>query len=169
MPKSIEGSGTFALSINWTPDAISNFQKIDRTYSNISNFEPLWNDIATLISKGIAEQLIFGTTPEGDQWEPLSPIYAMRTGRTRMYIPQFSPIWDAYVMHPRLFMSAHQLVYEPSGIPEIYHLALRFGWVARGGRYVPGREWFGISDNTHRLINEMMNTYINEQMKSGLK
>jgi hypothetical protein len=164
-----ELSGAFSIDIRFTPDAIQKFHKVVNAFGSMEDLSGMWQGVADLLSKGIAEHLAFGVTPDDEPWEPLSPMYAMKVGRNRMYIPEFSPIYDAYVTHPRILAMKTQLIYSPSGIPEIYHLALRGGWVTRRGNYVPGREWFGISAMTEERIGDLMQTYIEEKMWSQIK
>jgi hypothetical protein len=162
------GSGTFDITVDFTQEAKAKFDAINRTYDDLQDWREIWDTVVDIIQKGIQENLSFGVTPDGESWAPLSPAYAMKVGRTRMYIPQTSPIWDSYVLHPKLYMTRESLIYTPSGIPEIYQLALRGGWRTPKGTEVPGREWFGLSDRISREINMTMKNYMDMKLKNGI-
>jgi hypothetical protein len=165
----IGNAGTFEIVVDFTAEAKAKFDAIGRTYDDIQDWRDVWDSVVDIIQKGIEENLTFGINPEGEAWAPLSPAYAMKVGRYRMYIPQTSPIWDSYVMHPKLYMNRDSLVYTPSGIPEIYHLALRGGWRTTKGKEVPGREFFGLSDRISREISMTMKHYMDMKLKNGLQ
>jgi hypothetical protein len=162
------GGAPFDIQIGWSLAARRKFEQVEQVWGSLKRFNSMWGGIVELISKGIAEQISAGVTPEGEEWPELSAAYAGHVGRSGMYIPMTSSIWDSYVMNPILYMNETQLIYEPGGI-EMYHLSLRLGWItARGNTKVPGREWFGISEQTSQLIDDNMNEYITEKINKGL-
>jgi hypothetical protein len=160
-------SGAFTLDIRFTRQSISDFHRVHGALSSIKNDTTvLWNAAANIIATGIFEQLVFGFDPGGKTWPDLRPGYAKRVGRTRMYIPQTSPIFDAYVWNPTIRMGASQMTYQPSGIPELHWLALQTGFKA-GKTHVPAREWFGMSQNTLNRLDEMMATFIEARIAAA--
>jgi len=154
--------GSFSISISWDAESVRLFNKMDDYFRQFGNWQPILREIAGLIADGIGDQLDQGMTPAGTKWAKLSDYMAEKTGRSSMDIPTTSPIWNAYVFHPRVTMYKDSVVYSPSGIPEIYHLALRGGWMTPKGVRVPGREWFGISKETFSKIVAMQNEYTTE-------
>jgi hypothetical protein len=160
-------SGAFTLDIRFTQQSISDFHKVHGAFSSIKNDTVvLWNGAANIVASGIFEQLVFGFDPGGKTWPELRPSYAKLVGRTRMYIPQTSPIFDAYVWNPTITMGGTQMVYRPSGIPELHWLALQTGFKA-GKTYVPAREWFGMSQNTLNRLDAMLANFIEERIATA--
>ena len=109
-----------------------------------------------IISDNIKRNLDQGITPDMKTWAPLSPKYAQRVGRGRMFFEQTSAVYDAYVNQPTLLFRPNELTYSPN---MAFHWA-RYSWLREGyvtqGHVVPAREWFGLSNDYKEKLGHAM-------------
>ena len=165
------------LVIQWDKPTVARFQRLigkNGMFGKLYNWQYFFkteND-DKVIQNEIKENLEMRRSPDGMPWAPLSMAYqqSMRNyhslGRSQMYISKDSPIFWAYVNDPIVNITKTTMHYmpNPARFSRRYDLPLRFGWLSRGGRFVPGREWFGVSEKMRSTFETDMYRYVNQMI-----
>jgi len=139
------------LVIRWSSDSQSRFKQLMEAIGTLRRWEVLWRrtGIADIIKDNIKRNMDQGIDPDLKTWPLLSPSYAARVHRPRMLFSQTSNAYGAYVYSPIISYGENEMTYSPNpGLDDAHYSFLRGGWIDwRSGKAVPGREWFGISDD----------------------
>lgn len=158
-----------SISIRFTPQSVTQMELLGDVLIKLRGWRRFWQESKAkgVIAAGIRRNMDQGITPDHlKSWAPLAAATQRATGRPRMMFGSSSAARFAYYINPSVKSTEDQFEYAPNEAWNRAHYGfLREGWLHRSGRFVPGREWFGMSGDVESNLSNRLTEFVFEQLE----